>query len=112
MDLVFVGIASAFIGFFFGMLFMSLYSESEENGYGLTMTASKAKKLIKKTINDDVKNELKRVFRAINNASQEVKTSIECYVGYPENVKKLTEKGFTLKEKSEGYYLISWGEVQ
>jgi len=111
MDLVFVGIASAFVGFFFGMLFMSLYSESEDNGYGLTMTASKAKKLIRKTEKEDVRSELKCIFRTINEASQEKRTSIRCFVRYPENVKKLTEKGFTLKEEPEGYYLISWGEV-
>lgn len=104
-------IGSAFVGFFFGMLFLSLVSESEDNGYGLTMTASKAKKLIRKTEKEDVRSELKCVFRTINEASQEKRTNIRCFVRYPENVKKLTEKGFTLKEEPEGYYLISWGEV-
>ena len=104
-------IGSAFVGFFFGTVFLSLVYESEDNGYGLTMTASKAKKLIRKTEKEDVRSELKRVFNAINKVSQEKKTSIKFFVRYPENVKKLTKKGFALKEESEGYYLISWGEV-
>lgn len=111
MNYLFVGIGSAFIGFFFGMIFLASVDEIDTNGYGLTMNASKAKKLIRKTEKEDVRNELKCAFRAINEASQKKKTSIEGFVRYPENVKKLTEKGFTLKEKFEGYYLISWGEV-
>lgn len=104
-------IGSAFVGFFFGTVFLSLVYESEDNGYGLTMTASKAKKLIRKTEKEDVRSELKCIFRTINEASQEKRTSIRCFVRYPENVKKLTKKGFTLKEEPEWYYLISWGEV-
>lgn len=103
-----IALGSGLVGFVFGAIFVALVNESEVNGYGLIMNARKAKKGVKQAAKDKVRTELKYVYTAIDRTAQQGGTSTEAFVRHPENVKKLKKKGFTLKEKVQDWYEISW----